>query len=85
MKKETEHGTVEYGGEYVTSPFSPLDTADTAPDNLRLDTPYLALSMLRTAKIWRQLYPGATQEQRVGLLLMIGKELGVEVCECIRG
>ncbi|AXH72248.1 MAG: hypothetical protein [Caudoviricetes sp.] len=85
MKKETEFGPVEYGGEYVSSPYSPLDTADTAPDQLPLATPYLTQSLTRTAKLWRQLYPGATQQQRIDLMLLIGRELGVEACECIRG
>lgn len=85
MKKETEFGTVEYGGEYVTNPFSPLDTADTAPDHLHTDTPYLAQSLIRTANIWRWMHPHATVEQRRELLKLVGAEMEVEACACIRG
>ena len=85
MKKETEFGTVEYGGEYVTNAFSPLDTADTAPDHLHSKTPYLAQSLIRTAKIWRWMHPHATVEQRRELLKLVGAEMEVEACACIRG
>lgn len=79
MKKETEFGTVQVGGEYVTNPFSSLDTADTAPGNLHLASPYLGISLLRTARLWSRLHPWATVGQRIALAQEVAKELGVDV------
>ncbi|KXV58016.1 hypothetical protein AD947_07470 [Acetobacter tropicalis] len=79
MEKETEYGTLEVGGEYVTNPFSPLDTADTAAGNLHPASPFLAISLLRTALLWSRLHPWATVGQRIALAQEVAKELGVDV------
>lgn len=79
MEKETEFGTVQFGGEYVANPADPLDTADTAASNLHLATPFLAITLLRTAELWSRLHPFATQGQRMALVLEIAAKMGVDV------
>ncbi|OUJ06626.1 hypothetical protein HK23_14190 [Acetobacter malorum] len=79
MKKETCFGTVEYGGEYVSSPYSPIDTADTAPGQLPIATPYLAHALVRTAKLWSFLHASAPLAARRYLVGRVADALGVEV------
>lgn len=52
-------------------------TYDCADPATHPGTPFLSISLLRTAKLWSFLHPGATQGQRVALCLEVAKMLGV--------
>lgn len=41
-------------------------------------SPFLSISLLRTAELWAFLHPGATQGQRVALVLAVAGKLGVD-------
>ncbi|KAA8387638.1 hypothetical protein FKW31_03050 [Acetobacter sp. DmW_136] len=78
MKRETEFGTVEFGGTY-----SPdlLNACEAVPD-LPFGTPYIWNSIVRSAIIWAQLNPHATIGQRVLLLQDVARSLGIDA-SCI--
>lgn len=78
MKKETEFGTVELGGEYAPDL---LNACEAVPD-LPFGTPFLWNSIVRSAIIWAQLNPHATIRQRVLLLQDVADKLGVDAA-CI--
>lgn len=52
-------------------------TYDCADPTTPIASPFLSISLLRTAKLWSFLHPGATQGQRVALALEVAKMLGV--------
>lgn len=41
-------------------------------------SPFLSISLLMTAELWAFLHPGATQGQRIALVLEVARKLGVE-------
>ncbi|MFS8371258.1 hypothetical protein [Acetobacter indonesiensis] len=42
-------------------------------------TPFLAITLLRSAELWSRLHPFATQGQRMALVLEIAAKMGVDV------
>ncbi|KDE19686.1 hypothetical protein AZ09_10490 [Acetobacter aceti 1023] len=78
MKKETEFGTVEYGGTYAPDLFGDCDAVPGLPFGM----PFLWNGIVRSAEIWAQLNPHATIRQRVLLLQDVADKLGVDAA-CI--
>lgn len=74
MKKETEFGTVEYGGAYALDTLNACDAMAAAMHN----TPFLWQSTVRAAELWSFLHPYATIQQRRALLAEVARKLGVE-------
>jgi hypothetical protein len=74
MKKETEFGTVEYGGAYA---LDTLNACDAMPDAMH-NTPFLWQSTVRAAELWSWLHPYATIQQRRALLEEVARKLGIE-------
>jgi hypothetical protein len=74
MKKETEFGTVEYGGAYA---LDTLNVCDAMPAAMH-DTPFLWQSTVRAAELWSFLHPYATIQQRRALLEEVARKLGIE-------
>ncbi|GBQ46476.1 hypothetical protein GOB80_07070 [Acetobacter ghanensis] len=74
MKKETEFGTLEYGGRYA---LDTLNACDAMPAAMH-DTPFLWQSTVRAAELWSFLHPYATIQQRKELLAEVARKLGVE-------
>ncbi|MGG6429464.1 hypothetical protein ACQ5TV_05720 [Acetobacter ghanensis] len=74
MKKETEFGTLEYGGRYALDTLNACDAMPPAMHN----TPFLWQSTVRAAELWSFLHPYATIQQRRALLAEVARNLGVE-------
>ena len=74
MQKETEFGTVEYGGAYALDVLNACDAMPAAMHN----TPFLWQSTVRAAELWSFLHPYATIQQRRALLEEVAQKLGIE-------
>lgn len=74
MQKETEFGTVEYGGAYA---LDTLNACDAMPATMH-NTPFLWQSTVRAAELWSFLHPYATIQQRRALLEEVARKLGIE-------
>ncbi|GAN72135.1 hypothetical protein ASY01nite_14210 [Acetobacter syzygii] len=74
MQKETEFGTVEYGGAYA---LDTLNVCDAMPSAMH-DTPFLWQTTVRAAELWSWLHPYATIQQRRELLEEVARKLGIE-------
>lgn len=59
-----------------------IEEYDQATPHILTDTPYLAHSLTRTARLWSWLHPTATHAERVELLQIVAREMGV--AECIK-